>query len=67
MATIIHACASEVFEIGFWYFGVEYSHQCWSAARGDETYYRHGRSDRCLWNYGVGDKWTIFVYRFVGG
>lgn len=66
-ATIIRECAAEVYEDGFWYFGVEYRHECWSGVKGAMTYDRHGRSDSCLWNYGVGSVWTIFVYRFVEG
>ena len=66
-AAIIQKCATEVFEIGFWYFGVEYYHQCWSGVNGSMTYQIHGRSQDCLWNYSVGSSWTIFVYRFVEG
>ena len=66
-ADIIHACATEVFENGYWYFGVEYLHQCWSGVNSGMTYNRHGRSDKCLSNYSVGYEWTIFVYRFVEG
>ena len=66
-ADIIHACATEVFKYGLWYFGVEYRHECWSGLNGGMTYNRHGRSDNCLWNYSVGSLWTIFVYRFVEG
>ena len=66
-AAIIRACAIKVFEYGFWYFGVEYRHECWSGVNGGMTYHRHGRSDNCLSKFGVGDRWTIFVYRFVEG
>jgi len=66
-AAIIHACATEVYKNDFWYFGVEYRHQCWSGVNGSMTYNRHGRSDYCLSNYSVGATWTIFVYRFVEG
>ena len=66
-ADIIQACATKVHENGFWYFGVEYRHECWSGVNGDKTYNIHGWSDNCLWNYSVGDEWTIFVYRFVEG
>ena len=66
-AGIIHACATEVYENGFWYFGVEYRYQCWSGVNGDKTYNRYGRSDNCLFNYSVGVAWTIFIYRFVEG
>jgi len=64
-ADIIQACATEVYESGFRYFGVEYRYECWSGVNGDKTYNRHGPSDNCLWNYGVGSNWTIIVYRFV--
>jgi len=67
LAAIVHACATEVYKNGLWYFGVEYRHECWSGVSGDKTYNINGPSDNCLWNYGVGDKWTIFVYRFVEG
>ena len=66
-AAIIHACATEVFKNGFWYFGVEYRHQCWSGVNGNMTYNRNGASDSCLSNYSVGATWSIFVYRFVEG
>ena len=66
-AAIIQECATEVFETGFWYFGVEYHHECWSGENGSVTYQMHGRSQDCLWNYSVGSTWTIFVYRFVEG
>ena len=66
-AAIIHKCATEVFEYGFWYFGVEFRHECWSGVDGAMTYNRHGQSNNCLWKYSVGDRWTIFVYRFVEG
>jgi len=66
-ADIIQACASEVYEIGFWYFGVEHRRECWTGVHGDKTYNRHGQSDNCLWSYSVGGYWTIFVYRFVEG
>ena len=66
-ADIIHACATEVFEYGLRYFGVEYQHECWSGVNGGITYNRYGRSENCLSNYSVGDEWTIFVYRFVEG
>ena len=66
-ASIIQECASEVLEIGFWYFGVEYRHECWSGVNSSMTYNRYGRSDNCLWNYSVGATWTIFVYRFIEG
>jgi len=67
LASIIQACATEVYENGFWYFGVEYRHECWSGVNGGLTYNIHERSDNCLRNYGVGSAWTIFVYRFVEG
>ena len=66
-AAIIHACATGVYDNGFWYFGVEYRMECWSGLNGDITYNRHGQSNNCLWDYGVGDEWAIFVYRFVEG
>ena len=66
-AAIIHACATEVYEKGFWYFGVESKDECWSGANGSLTYNRSGPSSRCLFKHGVGDKRTIFVYRFVEG
>jgi len=67
LAAIVHACATEVYKNGFWYFGVENKYECRSWANGSFTYDRHGPSNNCLSNYGVGDKWTIFVYRFVEG
>ena len=66
-AAIIHECAGEVYKNGFWYFGVEYRYQCWSGINRDMNYSQHGRSNNCLFNYGVGATWTIFVYRFVEG
>ena len=63
----IQACATNVYEKGYQYFGLEYSDECWSGENGSMTYNRHGRSDYCLWHYYVGDVWTIFVYRFVEG
>ena len=66
-ATIIHACASKVYENGSWYFGVENYKECWSGVNGSLTYNRHGPSDRCLMDYRVGAPWSIFVYRFVEG
>ena len=66
-ATIIHACANEVYGHGFRYFGLQYRMECWSGENGDMTYDRHGRSQNCYSNYGVGGLWTTFVYRFVGG
>ena len=67
VTAIIHACATNVYKNGYRYFGLEYSNECWSGVNGSMTYNRHGRSDNCLWNYYVGDVWTIFVYRFVEG
>ena len=67
LASIIHMCASKVFKNGLWYFGVEYRYECWSGVNGSLTYNMYGRSDNCLWNFGVGSFWTIFVYRFVEG
>ena len=67
LASIIQACATKVYEDGFWYFGVGYHHECWSGENGDKTYNRHGPSDNCSWNYGVGSDLTILVYRFVEG
>ena len=67
LAAIIQECATKVYEKGFRYFGVEYRHECWSGVNSSLTYNRHGRSDNCLSNYGVGSVWTIFVYRFVEG
>ncbi|XP_020617110.1 uncharacterized protein LOC110055071 [Orbicella faveolata] len=67
LAAIIQKCATKVYKKGFRYFGVEYRDECWSGLNGSMTYNRHGRSDNCLWNYYVGDVWTIFVYRFVEG
>ena len=67
LAAIIHMCATEVYKKGFWYFGVEYHHQCWSGMNGSTTYNRNGPSNGCLFNHGVGTVWTIFVYRFVEG
>ena len=67
VAAIIHACATRVYENGFWYFGLENRQECWSGVSGDITHDRHGRSNSCLWDHGVGDKWAIFVYRFVEG
>jgi len=68
-ASIIHVCAAnlKVFKTGYWYFGVEHYKECWSGVNGSVTYNRHGRSNKCLRNYGVGADWTIFVYRFVEG
>ena len=67
LAAIIHACATKVYENGFWYFGVEYRRECWSGVNGNMTYNRYGPSHKCLSKYGVGSAWTIFVYRFVEG
>ena len=67
LAAIIETCATEVYNKGFWYFGVEYRSECWSGVNGDTTYNRHGRSDNCLSAYGVGAEWTIFVHRFAEG
>ena len=67
LANIIRSCATRAYENGLWYFGVEYLKQCWSGVTSNMTYDRHGRSSNCLWNYGVGSAWTIFVYRFVEG
>jgi len=67
LATIIQKCATKVYEKGFWYFGVEFRHECWSGVNGSLTYNIHGRSNSCLWDHGVGSVWTIFVYRFVKG
>ena len=67
LADIIHMCATEVYKNGFWYFGVEYQHECWSGANGNTTYSRNGPSEKCLFNHSVGTAWTIFVYRFVEG
>ena len=67
LAAIIETCATEVYNKGFWYFGVEYRSECWSGVNGDMTYNRHGPSDNCLSAYGVGAEWTIFVYRFAEG
>ena len=67
LAAVITACAGRVFTRGFWYFGVEYSYECWSGVNGSLTYNIHGPSNSCLSNYGVGSFWTIFVYRFTGG
>ena len=66
-AAIINECATEVYKSGFWYFGVEYRHECWSGVNGDKTYNIHGPSDNCLLSYGVGALGTLFVYRFVEG
>jgi len=66
-AAIINACATQAYENGFWYFGVEHYKECWSGVNGSITYNRHGRSDNCFLNYSVGADWTIFVYRFVEG
>ena len=67
LAAIIETCATEVYNKGFWYFGVEYRYECWSGKNSDLTYNMHGPSDNCLSNYSVGASWTIFVYRFVEG
>ena len=67
LASIIHMCASKVFNNGLRYFGVEYRSECWTGVNGSLTYNMYGPSNNCLWNYSVGDKWTIFVYRFVEG
>ena len=67
LAAIIRACAAKVYERGFWYFGVEYRHECWSSLNSDVNYNRYGPSDNCLWNYNVGGEWSLFVYRFVEG
>ena len=66
-AAIIRACATKVYKIGFWYFGVEHRRQCWTGLNSGLTYNRYGPSDNCLLNYSVGAAWTIFVYRFVEG
>ena len=66
-AAMIHDCATKVYRYGFRYFGLEYSSECWTGVNGDKTYNMHGRSNSCLWNYSVGDEWSIFVYRFVEG
>ena len=66
-AAIILTCANEVYKRGFWYFGVEYYHECWSGVNGRITYNRNGPSDECLFNHGVGAFWSIYVYRFVEG
>ena len=67
LAAIVKKCATEVFKKGFWYFGVEYRHECWTGVNSSMTYNRYGRSDNCLPKYNVGAAWTIFVYRFVAG
>ena len=66
-ASIIHTCAAPVFKTGYRYFGVEYYKEYWSGVNGSVTYNRHGGSNKCFRNYGVGADWTIFVYRFVEG
>ncbi|XP_020617105.1 netrin receptor UNC5A-like, partial [Orbicella faveolata] len=65
LARVIQKCAAKVYENGFWYFGVEFRHECWSGVNGSLTYNIHERSNSCLWDHGVGSVWTIFVYRFV--
>ena len=67
LAAIIHMCATEVYKKGFWYFGIEYRHECWSGMNGSTTYNRNGPSNECLFNHRVGTVWNIFVYRFVEG
>jgi len=67
LARVIQKCAAKVYENGFWYFGVEFRHECWSGVNGSLTYNIHERSNSCLWDHGVGSVWTIFVYRFVEG
>ena len=68
LAAIIHKCATQVYELGFWYFGVEHRKECWSSSvNGGVEHDKHGPSDNCLWNYSVGGDWSIFVYRFVEG
>ena len=67
LAAIIQKCATKVYKNGFWYFGVENRHECWSGVNGSLTYNRYGRSNSCLWDHGHGSVWTIFVYRFVEG
>ena len=66
-AAIIHACATKAYQLGLWYFGVEYRRECWGGLKGGTTYNKYGPSDFCLSNYSVGNVWTIFVYRFVEG
>ena len=63
---IILTCANEVHNRGFWYFGVEHQHECWSGVNGSMTYNRNGPSDECLF-HSMGASWSIYVYRFVEG
>ena len=65
---IIRACAEMAnTAYGVQYFGIQGYHECWTGVNGSLTYNRHGKSNKCVENYGVGAAWANFVYRFVEG
>ena len=59
----IRACAEEVKEAGFIYFGLQFYGECWSGPKAHLTYNEDGESKRCV--SGVGKGRTNFVYRLV--
>lgn len=61
----IRACAKEVKEAGYQYFGLQFYGECWSGAQAHLTFNEDGKSKHCT--LGVGKGKANFVYKLVTG
>jgi len=59
----IRACAKEVKEAGYQYFGLQFYGECWSGAQAHLTFNEDGKSKHCT--LGVGKGKANFVYKLV--
>lgn len=59
----IRACAKEVKEAGYMYFGLQFYGECWSGPQAHLTYDEDGESRHCT--LGVGKERANFVYKLV--
>ena len=57
-------CLAAVRSRGYGVFALQSGGECWSGAEAEQTYHKHGTSDRC--KDGKGGPWASDVY-FVGG
>ena len=64
----VQQCAQVAYNKGYEYFAVQFYGVCYTGDNASQTYYKHGRSDKCVeidktLGFRVGEEYTNFVYR----
>jgi hypothetical protein len=63
---MFEGCLQEAERLKYTYFGIQNLRECWGSYKGSENYNKYGCHDNCRSSpdgYGIGYKWSNFVYR----